>query len=101
MEIPQATDLKIERAHRSLATKPAGDALPRSTVVKFVSFKVKEDVLKLARQKRGYTYWERKVFVEHDYGPEVLKKRWEYTDAKRELREKKKIEGLREIEGFL
>lgn len=33
-------------------------------------------------------YEGKKVFLDHDYAPEVLKKQKEYTEAKRVLREK-------------
>ena len=39
------TDLGIERAHRALAPKPPSGAPPRSIVVRFLKFSVKEKVL--------------------------------------------------------
>lgn len=86
LDIPASTELRIERAHRSLGPKPPPGSPPRSIVVKFASFKTKEEVLKLAWQKKGFLYHERKVILDHDYAPEVLKKHREYTEAKRILR---------------
>lgn len=42
------SDLHIERAHRSLGPKPPEDAPPRSIIVKFLSFKTKEEILRKA-----------------------------------------------------
>lgn len=41
-------DLQIERAHRSLDPQPPEAAPPRSIVVKFLSFKTKESVIRKA-----------------------------------------------------
>ncbi|KAK7899601.1 hypothetical protein WMY93_020454 [Mugilogobius chulae] len=49
----------------------------------------KEEVLKRAWQQKGFMLNEKKVFVDHDYAPDVLKKRREYTEAKKVLRERK------------
>ena len=89
LDNPATTELKIERAHRSLGPKPPPEAPPRSIVAKFSSFRTKDDVLRLAWQKKGFLHQERKVILDHDYAPEILKRRWEYTEAKRVLRENK------------
>lgn len=89
LDIPSTTSLNIERAHRSLGPKPPPESPPRSIVVKFSSFATKEEVLKLAWQKKGFTHRERKVILDHDYAPAVLKKRREYLEAKKILRERK------------
>lgn len=89
LEIPTTSELKIERAHRSLGTKPTPESPPRSVVVKFASFKTKEEVLRLAWRKKGFDYREKKVYIDHDYAPDVLKKRREYSEAKKVLKENK------------
>ncbi|KAK7881117.1 hypothetical protein WMY93_032281 [Mugilogobius chulae] len=89
LNIPLSLDLTIERAHRSLGPKPPPEAAPRSIVVKFTSYRTKEEVLKRAWQQKGFMLNEKKVFVDHDYAPDVLKKRREYTEAKKVLRERK------------
>lgn len=38
-------------------------------------------------RKKGFLYQERKVFVDHGYAPETLRKRREYTEAKKVLQE--------------
>ncbi|KAL0151146.1 hypothetical protein M9458_053659 [Cirrhinus mrigala] len=48
-------DIKIERAHRALASKPKDTEPPRSIVVKFTDFPVKEAILRqawLQKQRR-------------------------------------------------
>ncbi|KAI4809001.1 hypothetical protein KUCAC02_017917 [Chaenocephalus aceratus] len=80
LELPLSSDLKIERAHRALGTKPPADAPPRSIVVTFARHRTKEEIIKTAWQKRGFVYQERKVNLDHDYSPEVLKKRKEYVE---------------------
>lgn len=57
----KAMDLNIERAHRSLGPKPPPDAAKRSILVKFASYKTKEEVLRLVWQKRGFTYKDKRV----------------------------------------
>lgn len=89
LELPATDDLKIERAHCALGPKPPADAPPRSIVVKFSSSKTKEEILKLVWRKKGFLYQERRVFVDHDYAPETLKKRREYAEAKKVLRKNK------------
>lgn len=83
-----SVDLAIERAHRSLGPKPPPDAAPRSILVKLASYKMKDEVLRLAWQKRGFTYKGKRVSLDQDYTTEVLKRRREYNEVKRVLKEK-------------
>lgn len=85
LELPRTDDLKIERAHRALGPKPPPDAPLRSIVVKFSSSKTKEEILKQVWRKKGLSYQGKKVFVDHDYAPEILRKRREYAEAKKVL----------------
>uniref|UniRef100_A0A3B5R9Q0 L1 transposable element RRM domain-containing protein n=1 Tax=Xiphophorus maculatus TaxID=8083 RepID=A0A3B5R9Q0_XIPMA len=80
-------DIHIERAHRSLGPPPPSDAPPRSIVVKFLSFKTKELLLRKAWQKRGFTWNGKQVNLDHDYPPLILKKRREYADVRKILKE--------------
>lgn len=89
LELPGELELNIERAHRASAEKPPASAPPRSIVVKFQSYRTKEMVVKAAWQKKGFTFEGRRVIIDHDYAPEILKQRKEYTEAKRVLKEKK------------
>lgn len=89
LELPATYSLNIERAHRALGPRPPADAPPRSIVAKFLSYKCKEDIIKKAWEKKGFHYEGQRVYVDHDYAPEVIKKRKEYAEVKRVLREKK------------
>lgn len=88
LELPTSTTVNIERAHRALNTKPPPGAPPRSIVVKFASFRMKDDILKKAWQAKGFEYQGMKIHMDHDYAPELLKKRKDYTEAKTALKER-------------
>ena len=81
------TDLGIERAHRALASKPPSGAPPRSMVVWFLKFSVKEKVLH-ATWKKPVNFQGQRVFIDHDYVGEILKRRKEYAPIKKALKEK-------------
>lgn len=89
LNIPPTLEVSIERAHRSLGPKPPPDAPPRSIVAKFSSFKAKEEILRLAWQMKGFMSNGKRVIVDHDYAPDVLKQRREYSEAKKILKENK------------
>nr|AAS83199.1 unknown [Fundulus heteroclitus] len=80
-------DMQIERAHRELGPQPPEGAPPRSIVVKFQSFKVKERLLREAWQRKGFVWCEKRINLDHDYPPAILRKRREYTEARRVLKE--------------
>lgn len=63
------------RAHLAMASRPPPDSPLRSIVVRFMSFRNKEEIIKIAWQKRGFEYEGRKVFLNHDYTVDVLRKR--------------------------
>lgn len=88
LDLPPSTEMNIERAHRALASKPPDDAPPRSIVVKFASYRVKEKVLKTAWQKRGFEFEGKRIHLDHDYAPDIMKKRREYAEAKKVLKER-------------
>lgn len=89
LDIPTSLDLNIERAHRSLGPRAPPEAPPRSIIVRFATSKVKDEILKRAWQKKGFMLGGKKVIADHDYAPDVLKRRREYLEVKRVLREKK------------
>lgn len=89
LELPATFELRVERAHRALMPRPPGEAPPRSIVVKMSSYRMKEELLRMAWQKRGFQYLGKRVNLDHDYAPDVLKKRREYAEAKAILKEKK------------
>ena len=80
-------DLQIERAHRALGPQPPESAPPRSIVARFLSFKMKESVLRKAWQQKGFVWREKRINLDHDYPPAILRKRREYTEVRRALKE--------------
>lgn len=89
LELPDSAEIRVERAHRALVSKPPPNAAPRSIVVKMASYRMKEEVLKMTWQKRGFEYMGTRVNLGHDYAPEVLKQRREYAEVKSILKERK------------
>lgn len=87
LDIPDTKDLQIERAHRALAPQPQTSTQPRLILVKFLSFRMKEEVLKLGWQKKGFTWKNCKISLDHDYAPGILVRRREYAEAWRVLKE--------------
>lgn len=83
-----ATDLHIQRAHRALAPKPTDPTKPRSIVAKFLSYKTKEEIIGQVWKKRGIKWNNARITVDHDYPPDVLKKRKDYTQAKKALKDR-------------
>ncbi|KAJ8353684.1 hypothetical protein SKAU_G00212510 [Synaphobranchus kaupii] len=77
----------IERAHRSLGPRPPEDAPPRSIIVKFLSFKTKETLLRKAWQRKGFAWQGNQINLDHDYPPLILKKRREYSEVRKVLKE--------------
>lgn len=86
--IPEGRALQIQRAHRASAPLPDKDRPPRSIVVNFLNFIDKDEVLKLAWQKKGFMWQNQRVNIDHDYPPGILAKRKEYADSRRVLKEK-------------
>lgn len=80
-------NFKIQRAHRSLAQKPADGAQPRPIIVNFLEFSTKEKVLREVWRKK-IQLGNKVLSFDHDYATEVVQKRKEYNAAKRILKEK-------------
>ncbi|KAL7870552.1 hypothetical protein SRHO_G00080490 [Serrasalmus rhombeus] len=83
LDIPPSTDMLTERAHRALGPRPPAGAPLRSLVVRFLSYRTKESILKLAWQKRGFVWKDNKISLDHDYASGILNKRREYAEARR------------------
>lgn len=83
---PNDQSLGIERVHCALTTKPNDQTKPRSIVVKFGSYRMKEDVIRRAWQKK-VVLCDGVRFIDHNYPNEVLKKRNEYRKAEKVLRD--------------
>lgn len=87
LHLPEDVNLKIQKAHRSLAQKPADGAQPRPIIVNFLEFATKERVLREVWKKK-IQVGNRVLSFDHDYATEVVLKRKEYNAAKRILKEK-------------
>uniref|UniRef100_H3APV8 L1 transposable element RRM domain-containing protein n=1 Tax=Latimeria chalumnae TaxID=7897 RepID=H3APV8_LATCH len=94
LKLPEGTDLSIERAHRSLAPRPAPGQRPRPFIVKLLCFPVKELLLKSAREL-GSVEWEgRNILFFPDLSKALQDRRRLFLLVKKILREKKVKYGL-------
>lgn len=59
--------------------------LPRSFVVKFASYRTKEDILKKAWQARVLYFPSPRIHLDNDYAPEIQWRRREYVATKKVL----------------
>ncbi|KAK3742920.1 hypothetical protein QZH41_004490 [Actinostola sp. cb2023] len=62
-----ATNISIERVHRTIAAKPPTTMKPRPIIAKFSYFKEKERIRMMAKNLKGTTFG-----IAEDYAPEVL-----------------------------
>lgn len=82
-------NLQIERAHRSLTAKPKNPtAAPRSLIVKFLDYSVKDAILRQAWSQRQLLYKAEPIFFDHDYSPELQKKRTQVRNTIKQLKQK-------------
>merc|ERR1712131_159810 len=83
-------DLGIQRCHRALGPKPDVGATPRSIVMFFQDFRIKEKVLTEAWKKgKEGRYRGNRLYFDHDYPAETLEKRKEYAPIRKCLSENK------------
>ncbi|KAL3992500.1 DNA polymerase delta subunit 4 [Sarotherodon galilaeus] len=87
LQIPEDFDLKIQRAHRLLASKPLPRAPPRPVIINFQEYSEKDMVLREA-WKRKIKVGSSFIYFDHDYPSEIVKKRKEYTAIKKLLKKK-------------
>ncbi|KAE8297830.1 hypothetical protein D5F01_LYC02301 [Larimichthys crocea] len=87
LALPEGLELRVQRAHRALIPKPAAASSPRSIIVNFLEFHVKELVLRKA--------WQQKIeingkilYFDNDYATDVMERRKAYGPIKAALREK-------------
>lgn len=85
LQLPD-TDLKIQRCHRSLGPKPPPQAPPRSMIAHFLMYKTKELVLSTAWKKKETHLNGKRVYFDHDYPAEIIKKRKEYAPLRKMLK---------------
>lgn len=89
LTLPAEMDIKIERAHRSLASKPADSAAtPRSIIVRFLDAAVKDAVIRQAWSQGQIHFQERRIFFDQDYSPDLQKKRTKVYEVIKQLKKK-------------
>lgn len=87
LTLPEGLELRIQRAHRALIPKPAAASSPRSIIVNFLEFHVKELVLRKAWQQKIEINGKR-LYFDNDYATDVMERRKTYRPIKAALREK-------------
>uniref|UniRef100_H3AIF2 L1 transposable element RRM domain-containing protein n=1 Tax=Latimeria chalumnae TaxID=7897 RepID=H3AIF2_LATCH len=88
LKLPEGTDFSIERAHRSFAPKPAPGQRPRTFVVKFLRFPMKELLLKVA-QELGKVDWDgHNILFFPDLSKALQDRRRLFLPVKKILRDK-------------
>ncbi len=81
--------LHLERTHRSLQQKPTDpNAHPRSFILKFLSFQTTQQVIAKAWSIKNLQFKGKKISMDHDYSPALQRRRREYSEIKKQLKEK-------------
>lgn len=88
LKLPQDMDLCVERAHRSLNMKPKESAPPRSIILRFSDYRVKERIIQMAWSRRDVTYQGRKIYYDQDYTANIQKKRKQVREVIKQLKDK-------------
>ena len=81
-------DIRIDRAHRALIARPKENDSPRSIVIKFADYTVKEQILQQAWKQRTVKMGERQIYFDNDYSPELQRKRAQVRYVVKQLRQK-------------
>ena len=76
---------ELDRAHRSLAPKPAPGERPRPVIIRFHRFQTKDLVIREARKRGELLYNGHKIRLYEDYSPDLLKQRAEYKSCMADL----------------
>lgn len=76
----------VERAHRLAARPPAPGAPPRTFIAKLLNFRDRDTILRLTREKGNIPFGDTHIAVYPNFSTEVQKKRAQFSEAKRQLR---------------
>lgn len=76
---------EIDRAHRSLASKPPPGQRPRPVILRLHRYQTKDLLIREARRRGKLDYHGQPVRVVEDYSPEDQSQRAEYSGAMTEL----------------
>jgi len=89
LKLPPNIVIKIERAHRSLQTRPADPAAPpRSIIVRFLDAAVKDAILQQAWSRGKVMFQDKRIFFDQDFSPEQQKKRAKVHAVIKQLKQK-------------
>ena len=82
--------MEVVRAHRATVPKPKEPtAPPRSIIVRFLDYRVKQKILLQAWSQGDIEYEGRRVVFDHDYSQSLQKKRKAVWEVIKKLKEKK------------
>lgn len=82
-------DITIVQAHRSLANRPVTEgATPRSIIVRFLQWDMKQKVLKSAWTKKTITHRGSRIFFDHDFSAKLQQEKSLYVPIRKQLKEK-------------
>lgn len=76
----------IERAHRVPSRAPPSGGYPRPIVMKILNYKDKVTLMRKARELGDILYNGTRTSLYHDYSPDLQRRRAEFKDIKRSLR---------------
>ncbi|RXM37045.1 hypothetical protein EOD39_11254 [Acipenser ruthenus] len=86
LDIDEATPIEIERAYRTLATKPKSpNAHPRAFVLCLLNFQTKQNILRWAHERGELKFTDKRISIYPDISAELLRKRKEYDGIKKAL----------------
>lgn len=89
LRLPPELNIVIERAHRALTAKPKNpEAAPRSLVVRFLDFSVKELILRQAWEQKKVMHEGKQIYLDNDFSPELQKRRALVREAVKQLKMK-------------
>lgn len=87
LTLPDGVELQIQRAHRALIPKPAATSTPRSIIVNFLQFHIKELILRKSWQQKIEMDGKR-LYFDNDYATDIMERRKAYGPIKAALKEK-------------
>lgn len=78
------TPIEVDRAHR-LGQPPEAGARPRVTIARIHSFRVKEKILRLARENTPLIYNGSRIHIYPDYPAEITKRRQPFEEVRKKF----------------
>lgn len=85
----------IERAHRAFTSKSKDPNKPRSVLVCFHHFKIKDQIMRQARKQRVFRFKESELHFYEDYPREVMEQRSKFALVMKQAYDKKLFPSLR------